>query len=150
MRWLSCVLVVSLCLSAQTPDTAILVRDAVAAHKRGDFETAISKYQQLLRIQPSLVKIRTNLAAALAQTGRLDDAIQVLKEAPAADRDNPAIWRSLALAYYQKHYVPAAAGQLEKLHTADPSDLDVTTMLADCYTQAGQPLKAVQLLTPVA
>src|SRR5690348_3491693 len=115
MRWIGCLLLFATTVCAQQAATAELARRAVDAHKRGDLAAAVRDYRELLDGQPQLTKVRTNLAAALSDMGRLDDAIQVLEATPADQRATEDIRRALALAYYQKQNFPSAAHELEKL-----------------------------------
>jgi len=148
MRWLGCLLFLAWAIHAQE-STAELARRAVAEHKSGDLAAAIRDYRVLLKGHPEYTKVRTNLASALTDLNRLDEAIAVLEAAPARERTDPEIQRGLALAYYRMQRLPEAARELEKLSAAAPTDLKALEMLADCQTRSGHPEKAIDLLEPV-
>jgi tetratricopeptide (TPR) repeat protein len=150
MRWLGYLLLLPLSVCAQQSGSAELARRAVEAHKRGDLPAAVRDYRKLLDGDAHLSKVRTNLAAALADMNRLDDAIQVLEATPADQRSIPDIERALALAYYQKQNFPSAAGELERLLASTPGDMRAISMLADCYIRTARADRAVALLAPVA
>jgi tetratricopeptide (TPR) repeat protein len=133
---------------AQTQNPEQLFRDAVAAQSRGDDAAAISKYQQLLKIRPDVVEVRANLGAALARQGRFDEAIEQYTAA-LGKRDNPGLRLNLALAHYKKGGIPDAVKQLEILRSAEPRDVRVATLLADCYARLGQDDRVISLLTPL-
>lgn len=151
MRAAGC-LVLLLCGSAfaqQTSGNETLKR-AVAAHQRGDLTHAVEDYRAVLEMHPEWTKVRVNLAAALGEAGRLDEAITVLDAAPARDRGDAAVLQGLALAQYRKDDLPAAAANLEKLITARPGDVNASSMLADCYLRLREPGKALALIEPVS
>lgn len=150
MRSAALLLLSFLCALAQQPDAGDLLRRAVAAHQRHDFARAIADYRLVLDKHPELTSVRVNLAAALVDTGKLDDAIAVLGAVPGPDRASAPVLQGLALAYYRKDDLAAAARELEKLHAAQAGDLRVTSMLADCYLRTGAPGKALALVEPAA
>jgi len=129
---------------AQTSGPGSL-KEAIAAHSRGDLGRAAALYRQALATDPGLLQARVNLGAALAEMGKLDDAISVLGAAPAPGRNDPMLRRNLALAYYRKGDVAAALRELESLAPKDASDPQIASLLADCYIRAGAPAKAVDL-----
>src|ERR1039457_3142883 len=94
------ILACSVMLLAQAPSAEQLFRDAIAAQQRGDDETAIAKYRELIRLRPEVVEVRANLGAALAHAGRYDEAIEQYRTALSKQPDNSALRLNLALAYY--------------------------------------------------
>ncbi|HVX65947.1 MAG TPA: tetratricopeptide repeat protein [Bryobacteraceae bacterium] len=143
MRASAVLLLAAASILAQNPPANALLRRALEAHQRGDLAGAIRDYRQVLEANPGLTQVRLNLGAALGDLGRLDEAITVFEAAPAADRGNPDLLRSLALAYYRKDDFAAALRVLEKLNAADPRTV---AMLADCYLRTGAPAKAIVLI----
>jgi len=133
---------------SQSPSPAQLFHEAVAAQQRGDDALAVRKYQELLKSYPDSVEVRANLGAALANLKRYDEAIAQYRAA-LAKKDNAGLRLNLALAYYKKSSWADAAQQLNTLHTAQPDDLRVATLLAECYTNLGQDAKVIVLLQPV-
>jgi tetratricopeptide (TPR) repeat protein len=123
---------------------------ALAAHEQRRFVQAAADYRLVLEKRPDLTQARLNLAAALGELGPLDDAIAVLEAAPARDRAKPEVQKNLALAYYRKGDLTAAARELEILNAARPGDVPVTSMLADCYLRLRTPAKALAVLEPAA
>jgi tetratricopeptide (TPR) repeat protein len=131
---------------AQSDDPSELLRKGIAAQERGQFAAAVEAYQQVLEKRSDLTQARVNLAAALAEMGRLDETISVLEAAPPRDREKAEVRRNLALAYYRKGDLPAAIGQLTRL----PADVQTVSLLADCYLRSGAPAKALGVLEPAA
>jgi tetratricopeptide (TPR) repeat protein len=126
-----------------------ILKDAIGAHQSGDFERAIEGYRKVLAIHDS-PDIRSNLGAALASTGRYDDAIIEYKKALKSGPRNPRIWVNLALAYYKAGQIATAAGELAALHREQPDNRQVTLLLADCRLRMGENAKVIELLEPVA
>jgi tetratricopeptide (TPR) repeat protein len=132
---------------AQSSNPQQLFHDAVAAQQRGDDALAVSKYQELLKSYPDSLEVRTNLGASLAKLNRYDEAIEQYRTV-LAKKDNAGLRLNLALAYYKKGAWRDAAPQLETLRAAQPDDVRVATLLAECYTNLGQDEKVIATLMP--
>jgi tetratricopeptide (TPR) repeat protein len=134
---------------AQEGPEQILQR-AVALHQSGDVEKAIPLYREFLKLQPQAPpQILSNFGAALASTGRYDEAITEYRQALKGLPGDPRIRLNFSLALYKSGQISDAAKELEALHTAQPDNLQVTELLADCWLRQGQNKKVVGLLTPV-
>lgn len=148
MRFVAVAFLPCAMLLAQASTPEQMFRDAVAAQQRGDEETAIAKYRELLRLRPDVVEVRANLGAALAHSGRYDEAIEQYRAALAKLPDNRPLRLNLALAYYKKADFARAAENLEALRKADPADVRVATLLGDCYSRMGRDKDAIAVLQP--
>lgn len=146
-RWLG-ILACSITL-AQSPSPEQIFHDAMAAQQRGDDETAIAKYRELLEQRPEVVEVRANLGAALAHAGHYNEAIEQYRAALAKLPDNRALRLNLALAYYKKGAFAEAAENLDSLHQSEPADVRVATLLGDCYSRIGRDQDAIAVLTPM-
>jgi len=134
----------------QPPDPDQLFREAVDAQQRGDFSVAVENYRELLKIQPNSVPALANLGAALSHLGRFDEAVSEYRKALKLDTGNGAIRLNLALAFYKKGDFQNASTEFEELHSANASDLQVATLLGDCYLRLGHPHQAVGVTAPLA
>src|ERR1700681_885839 len=134
---------------AQAPNAEEIFREAIAAQQRGDDQTAIAKYRELVRLSPEVVEVRANLGAALAHAGRYDEAIEQYQAALQKLPDNAALRLNLALAYYKKGDLKQAAEKLDSLRQSEPGDVRIATLLGDCYSRLGRDSDAVAVLTPV-
>ena len=109
------------------------------------------EYQACIAADPGRVEARSNLGAVLARLGRYQDAIDqyqaALKVAPGELA--PRLRFNLALAYYKSFQIPQAAAELEQVHRAQPADLNVALLLADCRLRTGEFQSAIDLLTPL-
>jgi Flp pilus assembly protein TadD len=120
----------------------------VAAHQKGDLEVAVQSYRAALAASPRHPQVLSNLGAALAALGRYQEAIEAYREALEVAPD-PRIRTNLALAYYKSADLPRAAEELAAVHAAQPQDLRVSLLLADCRLQMGEHDSVVRLLRPL-
>jgi tetratricopeptide (TPR) repeat protein len=83
--------------------------------------------------------------------GRFEEAIreylEALKTAPPDLA--PRLRFNLALAYYKSSQIPEAATELEPLHAAQPADLNLALLLADCWLRLGEYQKAINVVSPL-
>src|SRR5215469_13158204 len=148
MRVISVFLIAAGIIGAQATDPQQLFRDALAAQQRGDDALAIGKYREILKHYPDSIEARANLGAALAKLNRYDEAIEQYRAA-LAKKDNAGLRLNLALAFYKKDAWRDAAQQLNILRIAQPDDLRMATLLADCYTKLGEDDKTIAVLKPL-
>jgi tetratricopeptide (TPR) repeat protein len=136
---------------AQTPVGGCDFDAAVRLHQAGDLDAAATAYEACLRAEPGRVDARSNLGAVLVRMGRYQDAIGQYLEAIKTARPDvaPRLRFNLALAYYKSFQIPAAADELETLHSAQPADLNLALLLADCRLRIGEFQKAVDTVAPL-
>lgn len=127
-----------------------ILQKAVSLHQSGAPEKAIPLYREFLKLQPDAAQIRSNLGAALASTGRYDEAITEYRQALKGLPGDPRIRLNLALSLYKSGQISDAAKEFESLHILQPTNRQVTDLLADCWLRQGQNKKVIDLLTPVA
>src|SRR5689334_15760235 len=136
--WLAALLLLAAgAANAQPSSPDQLFRDAVAAQQKGDDALAIRKYQELLKLHPEVIEARANLGAVLVKLRRFDEAIDQYRAALAKNADNSALRLNLALAYYKKGSLRDAAEQFSALYRADPANVRLATLLADCEARLG-------------
>ena len=123
---------------------------AIQLHQAGDLQGAIDAYQACIAAEPSRIEARSNLGAVLAKLGRYQDAIDQYQAAlKLAPRDVASRLRlNLGLAYYKSFQIREAAAEFETLHRAQPSDLNLALLLADCRLRTGAFQDAIDVLTP--
>jgi tetratricopeptide (TPR) repeat protein len=138
-------------LRAQTATGGCDFDAAVRLHQAGDLAAAAAAYEACLAAEPGRVDARSNLGAVFAKMGRYQDAIGEYLEAlkTAQPVIAPRLRFNLALAYYKSYQIPAAANELEPLHAAQPGDLNMSLLLADCRLRLGEFQKAVDVLAPL-
>jgi len=135
---------------AQQPDPNQLLNEAIESQQRGDFQSAIREYGEVLKLRPDMVEAKVNLGAALSHVGRFDEAIAMYQSAlPSLSFKNP-VRLDLGLAYYKKGDMADAREQFEILHESQPADVRVAVLLADTEVKSGTPEAAVSMLGPLA
>ena len=138
-------------LRAQGPPPQCDFESAVRLHQSGDLAAAAAAYQACLAAEPGRIDARSNLGAVLSRMGRYEDAIREYREAlkSAPPELAPRLRFNLALAYYKSFQIQEAAAELEPLHAANPSDLNLALLLADCRLRLGEFQRAVDVVAPL-
>lgn len=137
------------CLFGQTGQSAQdLLKKATELHQTGKLDEAIADYRKVLEIYPDLAPVRSNLGAALAESGRYSEAIVEYNRALAKQSD-PRVRLNLALAYYKTSQLQKAADTLLIVRQEQPGDIQGVTLLADCYLRLGRNKDVIELLTPL-
>lgn len=126
-----------------------LFQEAQEAQQRGDRESAVRKYQELIEQHPEVVAAHANLGVVFANLGRYDEAIREYEVALAEAPDSPPLRLDLGLAYYKKGDFPGAAAQFAALHKEQPTDLRIATLLGNCEIQLGLAGQALAILQPL-
>jgi tetratricopeptide (TPR) repeat protein len=140
-------------VDAQTPphkaDSDALLKEAIDAQQRGDYQKAIRDYRELLKLRPTEVEARVNLGAALVHLGQYDAAIAEYHAALPLLSDKNSVLLNLGLAFYKKGDFPDAREQFEALHHAQPADVRVAILLGDTYLRLGDYTAAQTMLSPM-
>jgi tetratricopeptide (TPR) repeat protein len=139
------VLFLGICVYAQSPQD--LFQKAFDAQRSGRLDEAIQGYRQLLEKFPDLAEIRSNLGAALAGEGRYQEAVIEYKRALVSKQD-PTVLLNLGLAYYKTDQLTLAIETLKKVREQDQKNVQILTVLADCYLRLGQNKNVIDLLAP--
>lgn len=132
------------CLDAQSPQE--ILKNAVAAQQSGHLDEAIRGYRLLLKTYPNIAELRSNLGAALAAEGNYSEAITEYQRSLAI-KANPQVLFNLGLAHYKASDLTNAVEVLKKVRAQEPSNLQVVTVLADCYLRLGRNKDVIDLLT---
>lgn len=137
----------AVCLRAQNCDFEAALRH----HQAGELAPAAAGYEACIAVQPGRVDARSNLGAVLVRMGRYQEAISQYEDALklAPPEVAPNLRLNLALAYYKSFQITEAAGELESLHAAQPDNLNVALLLADCRLRLGEFQKAVDVALPL-
>jgi tetratricopeptide (TPR) repeat protein len=136
-------------LLAQNQEANRLLSSAIEAQQRGDLPAAIQDYEKLLRLNPKMAEVRVNLGAALADSGRFDDAIAQYRRALPDIADKNAVQLNIALAYYKKGDLAAASHEFGDLHQHQPENVQIAILLGDSEVRLGQGSEAAEMLAPM-
>ncbi len=125
--------------------------EGLERQQAGQLAEAAAAYQDCIATQPARIDVRSNLGAVYVRMGRFGDAIAQYREAlrMAPPELAPKLRLNLALAYYKSSQLPAAAAELEPLHAAQPGDLNLVLLLADCHLRMGEFQKAIDVAAPL-
>lgn len=138
---------------AQAPPHTVapdgLLREAIDAQQRGDYDRAVRDYRDLLKLRPNEVEARVNLGAALVHLGQYDSAITEYRKALPLLPEKNTVLLNLALAFYKKGDFVNAREQFESLHKAQPTEVRIAILLGDTDLRLGDFLAAVTMLTPL-
>lgn len=109
--------------AAQEPSPALkqadeAYREGLAALNRNDLQTAQSKFEDVVRLVPSLEQGHSALGAVLAREGRLEPGIGELEKALAIKPGDGSAQLALALAYSQAGAPSKAAPLFERAEAA--------------------------------
>jgi Flp pilus assembly protein TadD len=135
--------------SPQQRDPDRLLSDAIQAQQRGDYQSAITEYRQLLVLRPDNVEAKVNLGAALAHVGQFDEAIAIYRSTLPSLKDKNPVLLNLGLAYYKKGDLANAREQFAALHQSAPSNVQVAILLADTEIKLGDAESATSMLEPL-
>lgn len=110
-------------------------------------QTAAQKtFEKLSNDQPDFVPAKINLARIAMMQGRTADADAILngilKTSPVSE---PALTMAIASLTQQKRFVDAI-GVMTRAHEAAPKDSKLTAALADYYSRANDPAKALEFI----
>jgi tetratricopeptide (TPR) repeat protein len=88
----------------------------------GQYEKAVTYYQNALRADPGMVKADYNLALTLVRMKRSDEAVTILKRLLTSDLKNTALMAALGWAYHQQGKDKEALDQYEAVLALSPAD----------------------------
>lgn len=152
-----------------------LLSDAAAAFGRAvagvtDDVARLRTVEKILELDPENVADRIRLAEGLSARGFLPEAARELRKVAdviehkigdhdyprVAERllyhqpDDPVVAKRLAAVYVSQEEPQRALPKLKKAYDARPEDLEILTLLADCFAQLGQVHKSVAVLKEMA
>ncbi len=122
----------------QRPDAILIL--AKIAHEQRDFEVAVERYQQFLRIIPNHEQTHFNLGVVLEELGRIERAIGHYKKSITITANNAAVHGCLADACCKLQRWEEAITSYQQVLALQ--DEDVGTMI-----KLGNAFNAVQLFT---
>jgi tetratricopeptide (TPR) repeat protein len=102
---------------------AHLFQEGQVAYRNGDYDKAVSFYEESLRLQPGNAEIQVRLARALVNKGQNGRADLLLRAITSKDPNNSGAWRALATS---RRFVDLteALRYMEKALEIDPGSLD--------------------------
>lgn len=111
--------------------------DAVAAHRRGDLDTAEAGYRAILRAQPNHFDATHLLGAVLAARGRNKEAETILRRAIALNPKVAAAHNNLGNAVKAQGRVEESLGLYDKAIALDPNYTDAFNNRGNVHLKLG-------------
>ncbi len=136
---------------AQTSGAVCDFDTALRHHQAGELAAADAGYRACIAAQPGRVEARSNLGAVLVKLGHYQDAIDQYQAAlKIASADvAPHLRFNLALAYYKSFQIPTRPPNSKPYTRAQPADLNLALLLADCRLRTGEFQEAIDLAAPL-
>jgi predicted O-linked N-acetylglucosamine transferase (SPINDLY family) len=113
------------------------VEAGLAAHARGDIESAAFESALALRTAPADARVRHLHGLVLHAQGEHSRAVDYLVRAVQDEHASPAMWFALAKALRANRQVPQAIQALEICIRLDPKQVEVLLFLLDLAENAG-------------
>ncbi|HUJ40241.1 MAG TPA: tetratricopeptide repeat protein [Candidatus Acidoferrales bacterium] len=89
----------------------------------GNYDAAVADYQKAIELKPTVADYYTNLAMALARTGKVPDAMQTCeKEATVDATKSQGCWLNVGIVLYNKNDLADAVPALQKATTLNPKN----------------------------
>lgn len=121
----------------------------LAAHLGGDVACGVDAYRQALALDPQFSEARTNLAVALRELGRLDEAVAVL-ERDNATPDDPEQMVNLANLRVDEGKLAEAEALYRRALAVRPDDFSILNNLGGLLVQCSREAEALEVLDRAA
>lgn len=124
-------------LRAQSDRIDVLHSEASSAEARGDLPTAIEKYREILKLDPSIGPAYNNLGALYFKQGQFHDAAEILRKGLKIDPGMSSASALLGLSLFQMGEYAKARPHLEAAVKAHPNDNNAEFLLVNDLTKLG-------------
>src|SRR5258708_5839970 len=149
---LSCVLIAAAVAQSHDPKLEPLVKQGQRALDAGDFQSAVSTFEQAAQLAPDNLAVNRGLVLSYLQSGLLADAMDRGKKAVTRWPNDPQVQHWLGLAYFKAKMNDPALEALRRSEKLDSSqfgihfDIALVLLSQEQYPPAGDELeKAVRL-----
>lgn len=113
-------------------------QNALRSHQRGHFAAAMKLYKRVLRREPAHIEAQINLATALKQMGRTQEAIAQMRRTLALNDQLPALWFNLGNALQAEGELAEAQEAYERAIASQPNMYQAHFNLANLRRDVGQ------------
>ncbi|HXT51991.1 MAG TPA: sulfatase-like hydrolase/transferase [Thermoanaerobaculia bacterium] len=120
------------------------VEQVIDAYSRGRLQQAVALARAVVQARPSMPLGHSLLAQALLQSGKDDEALEVMREARTGRVASPTLLRQLGLTLAERGSTDEARSVLTPLAAAGDSEADVALALTD--SEAGRQREALTRL----
>ena len=119
------------------PDVRKLLNEGRAALALKDYNTAATKYEAVLGLEPTNTVALANLGVIRYQQNRLDDAEQYLRKAAAAAPNDSSTRSLLGVVYFRKGAIEDAYSELNRAVAIDPHNAEAHNYLGIVLSEKG-------------
>jgi len=117
--------------------TSDLLKDAISAHKEGNFSEAEDLYRQILTLSPDNIEVSHYLALLCISTEQYQIAVTLLTKAVSIKGDNPDILYNLALAHQKAGDINTAIHYYKLVIALNPDYALAYNNIGVAYQQFG-------------
>jgi Tfp pilus assembly protein PilF len=124
-------------VSSSSPNVRELLNQGRAALALKDYDTAGSKYEAALALEPTNTVALANLGVIRYQQNRLDDAEDYLRKAAAASPNDSNTRSLLGVVYFRKGAIEDAYTELNRAVAIDPHNAEAHNYLGIVLSEKG-------------
>jgi Flp pilus assembly protein TadD len=129
--------------AGETPDWRLLYMRGVALERAGRWPDAENDLKRALILQPEEPELLNYLGYTWIDRGeRLDEALDMVRRASAANPHSGAMVDSLGWAHYRLGDYEEAVEKLERAAELEPADPEINHHLGDAYWRVGRRIEA--------
>lgn len=110
-----------------------LHQEAYEAQRKGDFQTALQKYQQLVQLRPELAELQANLGLIHFHLGQRKEAETAFRKAISLKPELPGVDLYLGTIAFEQRRYREATTHLKKAEKAEPAHPQVLLLLGYLY-----------------
>jgi Tfp pilus assembly protein PilF len=126
--WIACIAIVPLTILAQEakpataqPDPAALLSDAQSLHRKGSFEQALARYNEVLKIDPHSGDAYAGIVRSYLKQDKVHEADDALRKGLHADPGRPDLKVAEGELLFRQGEIPEAGKLFDEVITAPPS-----------------------------
>jgi tetratricopeptide (TPR) repeat protein len=123
-----------------------LYEDAISDEKHGRLDTAVQKYQAIIRLDDKLPAAYNNLGRLYYQQSRFEEAVRALKRALELDPKLPPTHALLGFSYFRMGDFKSARDELTLAVKLNPGDKNAQLILGRSLYELGAYKDAAQVL----
>jgi Flp pilus assembly protein TadD len=123
--------------SSSSPNVRELLNQGRAALALKDYDTAGSKYEAVLAVEPTNTVALANLGVIRYQQNRLDDAEDYLRKAASASPNDSNTRSLLGVVYFRKGSIEDAYTELNRAVAIDPHNAEAHNYLGIVLSEKG-------------
>jgi tetratricopeptide (TPR) repeat protein len=133
------------CLRAGTAIFALAVLGIFSLLQETSYSSSENLWKATLEQAPTVTVARVQYSTLLIHEGRLQEAMDVLRDAEPSTASDPAMLRAWGQVYLAREQWADAIRSFTEAHKVDPTNREITLGLAVAYSRAGRVDDALRL-----